>query len=1548
MLSAFFESLPGNPDWRAELAAAQDIDDISNVFRHVFSETMPPSNSPFFKDTFNSVTISIDQLVPSEAADPERVKRAHESMAAAKSGTGEKRAPIRVIDMGNGKFKVLDGNTTLQALKDLGETDVVVEIKKSLKQQGVKTIEDVYAAAEIALPAFKEWVEAFGAKTGAKVILRPGLKGKERAAEKIENDYEGDESKLLDVVAATLVFDTTSQVAMASSLISKDPAVFWIKNGFENPTKEGYPGIIMKVMIGGHICELQMNTAPIIDAKENGLGHEIYNVIRQLKPIASQEELGEVSILADGFISRLNKVSTKVYRAAASRMSSSNSSASAIADDSETEKAFEVILKALSESSISFHFAIDLPHMRNTLPPDRSMAYGTNSFSINSKLRDSISNPPFDVENITRNGGKVNAKVITGKRDRAYLSDNDMLVLQYAVVEAKNLVASHNADFTPNPEFPAELQPRDRTRDTMKGQIPTISNTLNPDRLGDSLYASVGSPIVGRDLAVESGNGRTMAIRQRYNKDGATEYKAWIIQNAGKFGFNPEKLAEIQQPVLVRIRLSGGDRRSITERANEADIASMSPMEQAKVDDSRLTAADMERFTPSKDGDIAAASNAGFIAKFIEKVGKAEAAGLLTADSRPTKALVDRIQCAIFSKAYADDRLLTLMAEETHPAVKNILTALTAAAPVFAKIRASYPDMGGINLVDNIIEATRLMVQARDDGDGIEMILSQMGLFSQIPEETKDITRILNDNIRRSKHLGTVFKLAGERILTFLQYQNQVGLFGKEPAPTASEVIKGAIARAAELDPANKQKGIFEDGDEGEYDEDDDDDLVMESAPSVANKQPWQMSRDTYISISRKRTAKNTLREKQWAALKRLLSQNTEKKYREGLVTTKQWKTFTDRCGDPDVVSEDMFRFFEDAGHNGMIVKESPMTEHTQHYYAVLDAISKGLPVAKHVLEDYPEFNKMANNDQAPDASGTSAPSVADKQPWDMTREEFNKSEIDKMVASGIPLDIAEEQVESKMTVYDGDTASPSNYHERSVTRSLLNGDLSVADYTRLHEKDYGPMGKFAGGAPPGQWRFDIREAKTFQDIANVFKREFGVTLDDDPVLDKKSTMFETSLEKMEATIFIENGLWDILSSDNVGLGSCGLIAGFNKISSHKAIAIIDSFDKALRSCPKKYKKRIRSERNSIVSAFGPDMMGIRPFINDLVMEAAQVRTPATVEENIQRGTEAMNRVISKHGNEPKAMYRQDLGWIAFYWGKPGRKPPSFSSEDDMLEWWNSLKDKFSLFEGGHGVSHIIAKRDWEGKYIRGLLGQKGVSVASKLVEVIAKGHHQPSPKDKATIVIDGYAATLALTRFQNDQVWLLSGFKEVAKEDYNLIYESSGVYSFSNMAKNYAYNDYSGHQNMGAEDDQNLYHPNYDVNKIFESASDTIAQDVTATKQPWEMTKDEYNEDYQDSPLQQSLIDKWANDSKTIKHKDFESFRASWWVKNDPHTQAVEQAMSDGLTVPDAVLNDFRNSPKIKWRIGIRKAKTFQDIADVFSDVFGVTLDDDAELIIP
>lgn len=68
------------------------------------------------------------------------------------------------------------------------------------------------------------------------------------------------------------------------------------------------------------------------------------------------------------------------------------------------------------------------------------------------------------------------------------------------------------------------------------------------------------------------------------------------------------------------------------------------------------------------------------------------------------------------------------------------------------------------------------------------------------------------------------------------------------------------------------------------------------------------------------------------------------------------------------------------------------------------------------------------------------------------------------------------------------------------------------------------------------------------------------------------------------------------------------------------------------------------------------------------ILESAQVRTPSTTEENIQRGREAMKRVIAGHVEEPRAMYRKNVGWISFPWGRAGKEPPTFRTDKEMLE----------------------------------------------------------------------------------------------------------------------------------------------------------------------------------------------------------------------------------------------------------------------------------------
>lgn len=118
----------------------------------------------------------------------------------------------------------------------------------------------------------------------------------------------------------------------------------------------------------------------------------------------------------------------------------------------------------------------------------------------------------------------------------------------------------------------------------------------------------------------------------------------------------------------------------------------------------------------------------------------------------------------------------------------------------------------------------------------------------------------------------------------------------------------------------------------------------------------------------------------------------------------------------------------------------------------------------------------------------------------------------------------------------------------------------------------------------------------------------------------------------------------------------------------------------------------------------------------DAIFEAAQIATPVTLEENLRRGHEAMKHVIATGRKEYRAMYRKELGWIAFSWGTPGKAPPEFKSRKEAAEWWANLPGKTNgqkgsrVFSGGRGVSRIIAKRDWEAKWMDHFAGQSGES----------------------------------------------------------------------------------------------------------------------------------------------------------------------------------------------------------------------------------------------
>ena len=408
---------------------------------------------------------------------------------------------------------------------------------------------------------------------------------------------------------------------------------------------------------------------------------------------------------------------------------------------------------------------------------------------------------------------KYNPQPIKGQTSKAFLHDNTSVDVQYSVLDVSDIKTSHSDNLTKDETYPQEIQPRQRDRDAMRLQAEEMAQKLNPERMGQSPLASSGAPIVGPDLAVESGNGRTIALRKAYaNGPKGQEYRQWLIDNAATFGMQATDIEGLEKPVLVRIRTSKvDDRAKFAEDANRDEIAKMSPAELARMDAENLTDADLAMFSPDEEGNINASSNADFVRKFIAKLGINEATGYLTQDGRATKQLIDRIQAAIFQKAYADDSLLALMAEEADPKMRNVLNALTFSAGEFSKCRGFDENLGGINIPSHAIAAMKLIQKCRDQKISIEGMLTQLGLFEQLPEGTATFAKFIDQNIRSGKKMGRVFKEAAKMLRVHLANENQDTLFGKEPDPTPSEIITRAMQKVEDEYYGGRQKRLFED-----------------------------------------------------------------------------------------------------------------------------------------------------------------------------------------------------------------------------------------------------------------------------------------------------------------------------------------------------------------------------------------------------------------------------------------------------------------------------------------------------------------------------------------------------------------------------------------------------------------------------------------------------------------------------------------------------------------------------------------------------------------
>ena len=393
---------------------------------------------------------------------------------------------------------------------------------------------------------------------------------------------------------------------------------------------------------------------------------------------------------------------------------------------------------------------------------------------------------------------KTTAKTVPDadkSRTVAYTNDNEKVDLVFRVVSVDDLVVSNSLDGKVNPDYPQTLQPRDRSRTSSQSQIRQIAANLNPARLAESTSVSEGSPIVGFDNVVESGNGRTLAIKLAYENGTADEYRNYIISNADKYGLDVSNLPE--KPVLVRERITTVDRREFTRKANESSIGSLSATEQAKVDAEKLTEDVLNLLVANDDGVINTSDNHDFISAVISKVFKNEDLNnVVNAEGRLSARGLERITNAIFYKAYGDVSLSARLSESLDNDMKNATKVLLNIAPRIVSIKngISSGSMYDFDFSTDIVNAIKLFEKCRNENTTLENHAAQESLFEKEPMLVMAMAYVFETKNRGAKQATDFYNLLLDTVEE-LGNPKQISLDIIETFQTKEEIFNATVEK---------------------------------------------------------------------------------------------------------------------------------------------------------------------------------------------------------------------------------------------------------------------------------------------------------------------------------------------------------------------------------------------------------------------------------------------------------------------------------------------------------------------------------------------------------------------------------------------------------------------------------------------------------------------------------------------------------------------------------------------------------------------------------
>ena len=369
----------------------------------------------------------------------------------------------------------------------------------------------------------------------------------------------------------------------------------------------------------------------------------------------------------------------------------------------------------------------------------------------------------------------------------AYDANGDSYQLLTEIEDLSDLVASNEMNGALNAMYPQELQPRDRSSAASQMQIENIANNLRAEVLGNSHRVSDGAPIIDLNNVVESGNGRTLAIRKANETGRADDYRAYVEQYARDNGID---ISGMKQPVLVRRRLSEADQVEFARVANQQDIAGYSATERARND----VIPDTSLLKFNQDGNINFDQSHDFVKQFLQSIPEAERVNLITKDKQLSQDGKRRIEAAVAHHSYGDSNLVARLSENLDDESKNLLSALMRVAPQLAQ-QNDLMKQGGRHantIAKDLAIAAQKLSDLKANGQTVHDYLHQGQLIDDgLSDGAKQFLNMFDANKRSSKAISDNIQSEINKIEQ-MGDPRQESLFGNTP------IEKAALQRIAE------------------------------------------------------------------------------------------------------------------------------------------------------------------------------------------------------------------------------------------------------------------------------------------------------------------------------------------------------------------------------------------------------------------------------------------------------------------------------------------------------------------------------------------------------------------------------------------------------------------------------------------------------------------------------------------------------------------------------------------------------------------------------